>query len=762
MTRREHNVEDVHDGTGRWLLQTEEYLRWSPRPAEGTEVKNSEDEAPWKHRLLWIIGNAGAGKSSLMKMAVDDAKDNYEAALVLPHFFNARGSKLEKSTEGMYRTLICWLLEELPRHAIDELKSTLGPVMPTDWGIPQLARLLKAAVKKLSDRPIMFFIDALDECKKDEVHGMLRVFRDLVKAGLRSGRQQVYVCFASRPYPHFGFHDAAFLDLSTQEEHNRDIAIYIQDELHLGNHAYAQRLRGRVQEKAQGIFMWVMLVVGMLNDDYIRGNISELERRLEDIPSGLHELYRFTLDRYPGDIDLLLLCFQWLLFAHEKLDGYTLWWGVQLGLGRKDEDICRAYKTMSLEDMERWILNVCKGLVEFRYGAFQFVHESVRDFIFKDGQLQRLYHAQHREDFEGQSQEQLRDWCVREYMARRPKFLQLIVRKGPRDIRSTDLPWLGWRNIESEQRVRFPAASYAVEGMFRHAEEAQRSGRDQTSFLQYLTQQLDSLFCDSTLRYASGGARVPVVRSLIVVLVAGGCPALIRGTQVQPARQARQAGQLFGLVDEFSTLSPITVASFVAGALAGLKELVAIYLLLDKEARTDQLQMILQQIADTWTAWRDVDPMRFYYLYGHPLLYTGWVSPGLSAFFLLVTTLPSALRPHLDAVEHILTNTPSGTLRFLMILQLVVGYRLPCDIVDYRRLILLKGLMRGTNISTSTASSENVEELEAIRQLCALISTSLRCSLQPHEIHLPESSDDEDQHSDTCSGSSDRSEPDST
>lgn len=113
----------------------EEYLRWLLCFVEGIEVKNFEDEVLWKYWLFWIIGNVGVGKLLLMKMVVDDVKDNYEVVFVFLYFFNVCGLKFEKLIEGMYWMLICWFFEELLCYVIDEFKLILGLVMFIDWGI---------------------------------------------------------------------------------------------------------------------------------------------------------------------------------------------------------------------------------------------------------------------------------------------------------------------------------------------------------------------------------------------------------------------------------------------------------------------------------------------------------------------------------------------------------------------------------------------------------------------------------------------------
>ncbi|KAL2209656.1 hypothetical protein CC79DRAFT_1396512 [Sarocladium strictum] len=427
MTNREHAIDRVHDGTGCWLLNTDQYRGWAP----GERTEQDDHQQDWKHRMLWIIGKAGAGKSALMKMAVRHAQTTYHDCFIFPHFFNARGTTLEKSTEGMYRTLIYWLLEEqeLPSATVERLRRRLRLTTPIKWTAQTLAELLQAAIYELPDQPILFFIDALDECDEGEVYNMLSVFQGLVK---RSQSRQVHVCFASRPYPHFGFDSATYLDLASQEEHDTDINKFVHEKLCIGTSPLAQKMKQEVRQRAQGIFMWVVLVVQTLNSNFNHGNVTKLQQRLREIPAGLHELFRYTiLDHYTVDRDALLVCFQWLLFGKESFDVRTLWWAIQRGLGRDDQAICQDYNTMDANDMQLRIISISKGLVDFQFcegypqRTAQFVHESVRDFLLKEKDMLSLYRAHDAFDLEARSEEDLRDWCLAEINARQPECLVL-------------------------------------------------------------------------------------------------------------------------------------------------------------------------------------------------------------------------------------------------------------------------------------------------------------------------------------------------
>jgi hypothetical protein len=103
---RQTNIRKAHAQTCEWLLTTPTYLKWLD-PSDRDQ----------HHGCLWIKGKPGAGKSTLMKFALanplDKTKNKMNDEVVVSFFFNARGDELEKSTVGMYRSLLLQLLEQL-------------------------------------------------------------------------------------------------------------------------------------------------------------------------------------------------------------------------------------------------------------------------------------------------------------------------------------------------------------------------------------------------------------------------------------------------------------------------------------------------------------------------------------------------------------------------------------------------------------------------------------------------------------------------
>ncbi|KAF3004376.1 hypothetical protein E8E13_009940 [Curvularia kusanoi] len=368
------------------------------------------------HGFLWIKGKAGTGKSTLMKFASANArKKKMKNETVLSFFFNARGEDLEKSTIGAYRSLLLQLVEGLP--ALQVIFNYLSPSILSlnvdhQWNMETLKELFEYAVQNLGDASVLCFVDALDECDEEQVRNMIQFFEQIgdlvVSKGIR-----FRVCFSSRHYPNITIRKGLTLVLEGSEGHSEDIANYIETELKIGKSKSAQQIRMDVQEKASGIFMWVVLVVGILNTEFDRGKVHVLRQKLRVIPSDLHELFRDILTRDANDREELVLCIQWILFAKQPLSPEQLYHAVYAGTDPK------AISEWNSDDMTRevaslFVLGSSKGFAEVtksKQPKVQFIHESVRDFLLKDNGLSRIW-PELEHNFQGQSHDRLKQCCI--------------------------------------------------------------------------------------------------------------------------------------------------------------------------------------------------------------------------------------------------------------------------------------------------------------------------------------------------------------
>lgn len=364
------------------------------------------------HGFLWINGKPGAGKSTLMKFLVHRMEMTSSREPTVSFFFNARGGDMEKTTVGMYRSLLYQLLVKLPdlQTILDDSNFDLhGQSADIEWHPNLLRRLFSNAVAKLGKRRLYCFIDALDECDPKEVAEMVDDFENFEQCALETG-VQLYICFSSRPYPFIYVQYGRRLSLELQYGHAEDMETYVQSKLKIGTTEGTADVKAKILEKADGVFMWVFLVVGILNQEYNAGQLLAVNKRLETIPPKLSELFQDILSRDQQDMDTLLLCIQWILFAEHPLTPEEFYLAVLAGLKNLDEEA-----TFQLENdrIFRFVLNYSKGLAEITTSKdqrVQFIHESVRDYLLKDGGLRHFW-PDLAENFESSSHDRLKECC---------------------------------------------------------------------------------------------------------------------------------------------------------------------------------------------------------------------------------------------------------------------------------------------------------------------------------------------------------------
>ncbi|KAK3351875.1 LOW QUALITY PROTEIN: ankyrin repeat-containing domain protein [Neurospora tetraspora] len=276
--------------------------------------------------VLWIKGHPGTGKSTLMKHIWRHCQRELKDRTIAGYFFHARGESLEKTPLGMLRSLM----------------------------------------QVHQRQPLVLLVDALDEY----------VVKFLEQLSLTSVRHMVNVsiCLSSRHYPHITMTRYRELVVETTNGHVADISTYVHDNL-TGSDP-------DIEKGASGIFMWVVLVVTMLNKAYDEGKIEAMERKLlED----LDQLFLTILSKDNPDKQETILMLQWVLCAVRPLTAEELY-----------------HATLAGTDSGPWdlrIIHSSKGLIEARKdtgifqtgrGIVQFIHESVKDFLIRNHRLQSI------------------------------------------------------------------------------------------------------------------------------------------------------------------------------------------------------------------------------------------------------------------------------------------------------------------------------------------------------------------------------------
>jgi ankyrin repeat protein/nucleoside phosphorylase len=480
---RQMTIKKAHAKTCRWLLSKPEYLDW----LDNTKLREH-------HGFLWMKGKPGTGKSTIMKFALVNARKTMKDRIIKSFFFNARGEDLEKSTVGLYRALLSEILERVP-----ELQCVFDPLeLRTwnsgghhQWGVELLKDLFEQAILRLEQASLMCFIDALDECAEHQVRDMISFFEHVGERTVDAGIH-FRVLFSSRHYPYITIKRGLELILEGQEGHIQDITNYVNSELKIGHSNRAMQIRGELQQKASGVFMWVILVVGILNKEYDRGRVHALQQILHRIPGDLHELFRDILTRDSHNRNELLLCIQWVLFARQPLKPEELYFAI---LSSIEPEALAEWNTdvITIDVIRRFILNSSKGLAEItrsKAPTVQFIHESVRDFLLKENGLCKIW-PDFGSNLQGQSHDQLKQCCstyINVDVSRHVDLNKPLAKASSKEAAS----------LRESVAKTFPFLEYAVRNVLYHADAAEGSGIAQGDFIQGFQLshwvQLDNLF----------------------------------------------------------------------------------------------------------------------------------------------------------------------------------------------------------------------------------------------------------------------------
>ncbi|KAF1824473.1 uncharacterized protein K489DRAFT_316388, partial [Dissoconium aciculare CBS 342.82] len=462
MDSRKIDIAKAHRKTCNWILENPKVLKW--RDMEATKQHFG---------FLWIKGHPGAGKSVLMKhLEADTLETKGPRDICISFYFYARGEELEKSLEGMYRSLLTQLLrsDEDLQIVLDQFGSNSG----SRTMLGRLRTLLSATIRKLEDRRLLCFIDALDECNSEDMQDTIDYFRGLCEEATEIG-VQVYICFASRYYPTLNIPTGLQLELDSIDEHHQDLSEYVKSQrFFLGPQGKPTSIPTQIQNnilaKANGVFLWIVLVVEILKMEYLKGRLHAVEARLHELPPDLETLFKDIVQRDRENIDEFMFCLTWILYAKRPLSLEEFYFAMMAESGQHSLE----WDDTVLDDfMHNFLRNSSKGLAELSKGKdrrVQFIHESVRDFLLKADGLK--YVDPDHNTSACQAHERLKQCCMRGIQTQVGSCLR-VMKLADHPARE-NTKWHPALQREECMRLRenFPFLDYATHNIFYHSDQA--------------------------------------------------------------------------------------------------------------------------------------------------------------------------------------------------------------------------------------------------------------------------------------------------
>lgn len=357
-----HRLSDQRQlGTCDWILSETQMNDWL-----GDDDRES---------TVWLTGIPGAGKSFLCSLVVQNS-DIHPDRSTIYYFCGERASAKDAST-ALLRTLAVQLLKQnlelAPLIHQAFVQKGQGRSAPT---IKKVLREIVSSVKALR-----MVLDGIDEWDQMAQRDTLKALSELQKHGGNSCKLLV----SSRKEPSIGksLPQKAHMHIDAQsvEGLRRYIRSNTQD-LRDRFPDFELSIWGRVsqnlQDKAQGMFLWVRLVKTMLEDC---SSQSEFEAAIEQLPHGLDEAYGRILSRLnrlsPLSKARALKILFWVCIAYRSVSIHEVVDGIALKPGQ----ISLCPKNIS-QNPDRDILELCAPLLEkTQKGSLDLVHFSAKEYL---------------------------------------------------------------------------------------------------------------------------------------------------------------------------------------------------------------------------------------------------------------------------------------------------------------------------------------------------------------------------------------------
>ncbi|KAI1068720.1 hypothetical protein LB507_006259 [Fusarium sp. FIESC RH6] len=310
---------DEAPGSGRKQEERTSRELYDDDPAStASRSETSARFAEWlgsEAKTFWISGKPGSGKSTLMKfIATNSATQEHVAAWrsdvhILTHYFWKAGSPMERKLKGLLLSLIYQIL--LDRTA---LAQQLWETMPAirhkwsygDWDMQQLEDTLFWVVEA-AEESFLFLIDGLDESEELEKHVYMTDRSQNILDRLAKLRG-VKVCVSSREEYTFSHHFENIGRLRIHELTKHDIRRLTSSRLksmNFANSSDRDRILQLIAEAADGVFLWVILVLQSVTRAFrIDNSVERAIERIKQMPKDLIDVVRDMWERAGEDADL--------------------------------------------------------------------------------------------------------------------------------------------------------------------------------------------------------------------------------------------------------------------------------------------------------------------------------------------------------------------------------------------------------------------------------------------------------------------------
>ncbi|KAI9661780.1 MAG: hypothetical protein M1821_009019 [Bathelium mastoideum] len=159
-----------------------------------------------------------------------------------------------------------------------------------EWRMSDLRDFILSAIKQRYLKSTILLVDALDEYSELDMRDVVEILEKLSVKAVRS-KAELKICLSSRHYPLINIKKKLKLTVENNKQHRRDIIKYVTNQFKIDD----EGTRHAIQEKADGVFLWVVLVVSILNQAARAGHVEEIQKTLDNLPGDLEKVFEAML-----------------------------------------------------------------------------------------------------------------------------------------------------------------------------------------------------------------------------------------------------------------------------------------------------------------------------------------------------------------------------------------------------------------------------------------------------------------------------------
>ncbi|KAJ3572627.1 hypothetical protein NPX13_g4985 [Xylaria arbuscula] len=410
LRRRWRQIPEAETQTNEWIYdpQKTSFLSW-------LESQNDDDG------LFYITGKAGSGKSTLMKFIAENERTTKSLRkwartsklCTAEFYFWNQGTEMQKSSHGLFQSLLYQILRSTPDLIIPACKDRLSHEV---WEMRELHEAYQTIAQQTkSNARFCFFIDGLDEYEGEEKE-VVQLLQTL------STIPHVKICASSRPgrqYESFLRRGSRTLDIAsfTQEDMRKYVDKHLQSSTQWQKLAKTERacqdIIYNISTRASGVWLWVFLVTRDIIKEVDKSEgVATLRKIVDEFPPDLYHYFKRIIERIPRlHREEMAQIFLITLETRSPLPIYAF---ALLAKEAEDEDyaIRAPMKPVRREDIVSEYPTMKKRLLN-RCGDLLVVHEQPHEVLWKSFPVEFLHRTVH--EFLREYDEQLRAYLYREF-----------------------------------------------------------------------------------------------------------------------------------------------------------------------------------------------------------------------------------------------------------------------------------------------------------------------------------------------------------